>query len=75
MPALHLQPAEAAPGHGLKEIPDPELSLMRGRYAVGGNTVAWFGVTMISQWQAGNGSMLQGALTLGMDFRGGGSRR
>lgn len=72
-PALHLQPAEAAPGHGLKEIPDPELSLMRGRYTVGGNAVAWFGVTMISQWQAGNGSVLQGALTLGMDFRGGGS--
>lgn len=46
---------------------------MRGRYTVGGNTVAWFGVTMVSQWQAGNGAALQGALTLGMDFRGGGA--
>jgi hypothetical protein len=72
-PALPLQAADAAPGRGLKEIPDPELNLMRGRYTVGGNTVAWFGVTMVSQWQASNGSVLQGALTLGMDFRGGGS--
>ena len=71
-PALPLQAADAAPGRGLKEIPDPELNLMRGRYTVGGNTVAWFGVTMVSQWQAGNGNVLQGALTLGMD-RGGGS--
>ncbi|UQA68562.1 hypothetical protein K1516_11380 [Stenotrophomonas maltophilia] len=73
IPALPLQASEGAPGHGLKEIPDPELNLMRGRYTVGGNTVAWFGVTMVSQWQAGNGTTLQGALTLGMDFRGGGS--
>ncbi|MBH1863731.1 hypothetical protein I5U14_00980 [Stenotrophomonas maltophilia] len=71
-PALPLLAAEGAPGRGLKEIPDPELNLMRGRYTVGGNTVAWFGVTMVSQWQAGNGAALQGALTLGMDFRGGG---
>ncbi|MCU0999546.1 hypothetical protein JAK44_01020 [Stenotrophomonas maltophilia] len=71
-PALPLQAAYAAPGRGLQEIPDPELNLMRGRYTVGGNAVAWFGVTMASQWQAGNGSMLQGALTLGMDFRGAG---
>ncbi|HDS1578030.1 TPA: hypothetical protein QEL15_000046 [Stenotrophomonas maltophilia] len=74
-PALPVQAAEAAPGHGLKEIPDPELNLMRGRYTVGGNSVAWFGVTMVSQWQAGNGTALQGALTLGMDFRGGGTPR
>ncbi len=71
-PALPLQAAEAAPGRGLQEIPDPELNLMRGRYTVGGNAVAWFGVTMASQWQAGNGSVLQGVLTLGMDFRGAG---
>lgn len=71
-PALPLLAAEGAPGRGLKEIPDPELNLMRGRYTVGGNTVAWFGVTMVSQWQAGNGAALQGALTLGMDFRSGG---
>ncbi|MGB3392681.1 MAG: hypothetical protein WA956_05155 [Stenotrophomonas sp.] len=56
------------PGRGLHEIPDPELNLMRGRYTVGGNAVAWFGVTMISVWQAANGQRLQGGLTLGMDF-------
>lgn len=74
-PALPIRAAEAAPGRGLTEIPDPELNLMRGRYTVGGNTVAWFGVTMVSQWQAGNGAAMQGALTLGMDFRGGGAPR
>ncbi|MBS9727298.1 hypothetical protein JR047_24115, partial [Pseudomonas stutzeri] len=46
-PALPIRAAEAAPGRGLTEIPDPELNLMRGRYTVGGNTVAWFGVTMV----------------------------
>jgi hypothetical protein len=74
---LGISPAHAAdapktqeqgrPGKGLSEIPDPELNLMRGRYTVNGNAVAWFGVTMISQWQAGNQSA-QSALTLGMDF-------
>ena len=73
IPALPVLAAEGAPGRGLKEIPDPELNLMRGRYTVGGNSVAWFGVTMVSQWQANNGTALQGALTLGMDFRGGGA--
>jgi hypothetical protein len=58
---------QGRPGKGLNEIPDPELNLMRGRYTVNGNAVAWFGVTMISQWQAGNQSA-QSALTLGMDF-------
>ncbi|MFI8718548.1 hypothetical protein ACIGHF_11815 [Stenotrophomonas sp. NPDC077464] len=55
------------PGKGLSEIPDPELNLMRGRYTVNGTSVAWFGVTMVSQWQAGTQSA-QSALTLGMDF-------
>ncbi|HEL2977231.1 TPA: hypothetical protein UMB92_000032 [Stenotrophomonas maltophilia] len=72
-PALPLQAAEGTAGRGLTEIPDPELSLMRGRYTVGGNSVAWFGVTMVSQWQTSNGTTLQGSLTLGMDFRGGGT--
>jgi len=72
-PALPLQAADGRTGRGLTEIPDPELSLMRGRYTVGGNNVAWFGVTMVSQWQAGNGATLQGALTLAMDFRSGGA--
>ncbi len=75
LPVLPAWAAEGAPGRGLKEIPDPELNLMRGRYTVGGNNVAWFGVTMISQWQGANGSSVQGALTLGMDFRQGSTRR
>ncbi|WP_414494836.1 hypothetical protein [Stenotrophomonas maltophilia] len=72
-PALPLLAAEGTPGRGLKEIPDPELNLMRGRYTVGDTRVAWFGVTMVSQWHASNGTALQGALALGMDFRGGGA--
>jgi len=71
----HAGENEARPGKGLHEIPDPELNLMRGRYTVGGNAVAWFGVTMISTWQAANGQSLQGALTLGMDFSKGGAPR
>ncbi|AWH26094.1 hypothetical protein [Stenotrophomonas sp. YAU14D1_LEIMI4_1] len=69
LPALPAWAADGAPGRGLKEIPDPELNLMRGRYTVGGNNVAWFGVTMISQWKGNDGGAVQGALTLGMDFR------
>lgn len=61
------------PGKGLHEIPDPELNLMRGRYTVGGNAVAWFGVTMVSTWQTTTGQSLQGAMTLGMDFSKGGN--
>ncbi len=64
----HGSGAGGTPGKGLQEIPDPELNLMRGRYTVGGNTVAWFGVTMISTWQTTAGQQLQGALALGMDF-------
>ncbi|WMJ69261.1 hypothetical protein [Stenotrophomonas sp. 24(2023)] len=75
LPLLPATGAERAPGRGLTEIPDPELGLMRGRYTVGGTTVAWFGVTMVSQWQAANGATLQGSLTLGMDFRQGGAPR
>lgn len=64
----HAAEADGRPGKGLQEIPDPELNLMRGRYTVGGNAVAWFGVTMISTWQTSTGQNLQGAMTLGMDF-------
>ncbi|WP_312238684.1 hypothetical protein [Stenotrophomonas sp.] len=63
---------EGRPGKGLNEIPDPELSLMRGRYTVNGNSVAWFGVTMITQWNSG-GQAARSALTLGMDFSHGGT--
>jgi len=66
---------ESRPGKGLSEIPDPERNLMRGRYTVGGNTVAWFGVTMISQWQTAGGQSAQSALKLGMDFTQGSTPR
>ncbi len=64
---------QARLGKGVTEIPDPELNLMRGRYTVGGNAVAWFGVTMVSQWQTQTGQTLQGSLALGMDFSRGGT--
>lgn len=70
--ALPLHAEEGRPGKGLNEIPDPELNLMRGRYTVNGSSVAWFGVTMISQWNAG-GQAARSALTLGMDFSKGGT--
>ncbi len=70
---VHAEDGKGAPGKGLHEIPDPELNLMRGRYTVGGNEVAWFGVTMVSNWQTASGQNLQGALTVGMDFSKGGA--
>ncbi|HBK47222.1 MAG TPA: hypothetical protein DDZ67_12480 [Xanthomonadaceae bacterium] len=63
----------ARTGRGISEIPDPELNLMRGRYTVGDNAVAWFGVSMISRWQTQAGQVLQGTMALGMDFSKGGS--
>jgi len=63
-------PAYAATsGVGLEEIPEAELGEMRGRYTVAGNTVAWFGVTMVSRWQTGAGQLIQGQMQLGLDFR------
>lgn len=64
-------PAPASRPGGLTEIPDPQLALMRGRYTVGDNAVAWFGVSMISTWQDAAGQSLQSTLMLGMDFRDG----
>ena len=72
LPALGAETPQK-PGRGLHEIPDPELNLMRGRYTVGGNAVAWFGVTMISTWQTTTGQSLQGSMRLGMDFSKGGN--
>lgn len=54
----------------LQEISDAELGAMRGRYIVGDNRVAWFGVTMVSDWATAAGQQLQGAMTLGFDLRG-----
>lgn len=51
-----------------EEISDAEMGDMRGRYTVGDNAVAWFGVKMISTWQTATGQVLQGTLALNMDF-------
>jgi hypothetical protein len=53
---------------GIEPIGDAELATLRGRYTVGGNTVAWFGVQMISTWRDASGRTLQGAMNLAMDF-------
>ncbi|BFI97121.1 MAG: hypothetical protein RSP_26310 [Rhodanobacter sp.] len=63
--------ASAAVEHhaqGIEPIGDAELAGMRGRYTVGNNTVAWFGVQMISTWQDSTGRTLQGTMNLAMDF-------
>ncbi|TAN08338.1 MAG: hypothetical protein EPN38_02300 [Rhodanobacteraceae bacterium] len=52
----------------LQEIPDPELATMRGRFIIGSNTVAYFGVTMASSWVTSSGQTLTGAAVLGMHF-------
>lgn len=64
-PALANDVTQAA---DMQEVSDEELGDMRGRYVVSENTVAWFGVKIISTWQADSGQMLQSALTLNMDF-------
>ncbi len=61
----------APTGHGLREIPDAELGDMRGRYIVGDNRIAWFGVSMVSTWLTGSGQAVKGAMQIGFDVRGG----
>ena len=61
-------PSSSQPGKGLHDIPDPELNTLRGRYTVGNNAVAWFGVQMISSWRTDDGQILQGTLAINMDF-------
>lgn len=58
---------------GLQEIPDAELATMRGRYTIGDNAVAWFGVQMISTWQNTAGQVLQSSLAMNVDFTHGGA--
>jgi hypothetical protein len=53
---------------GLNEVGDDELADMRGRYTVGDNTVVYFGVEMISNWQTNTGQTLQSAMNLEMNF-------
>ena len=69
LPLAHTAHAADAPvANGLQEISDDELGTMRGRYTVGDSQVAWFGVKMISTWQTASGQMLEGTLTVAMDF-------
>lgn len=70
LPALAQQAHDetvSPPGNGLHEISDEELGDMRGRYTVGHDTVAWFGVTMVSTWQNQAGQAMQSRVTLGID--------
>lgn len=60
--------SDAPAASGLQEIPDAELATMRGRYTIGDNAVAWFGVQMISTWQNTAGQVLQSSLAMNMDF-------
>lgn len=69
LPAWAEQAAAEAPGRGLTELSDEELGDMRGRYTVGGDQVAWFGVTMVSTWATDNGRQVEGRLQLSMDLR------
>lgn len=55
-------------GKLLVEIPDPELAAMRGRFMIGNNAVAYFGVTMASSWTTASGQQLDGSVVLGMQF-------
>lgn len=55
-------------GAGIHDVTDEELSTMRGRYTVGDNTVVWFGVEMISTFETRTGQVVQGTMTLGMNF-------
>ncbi|AKC88282.1 hypothetical protein WQ53_07985 [Pseudoxanthomonas suwonensis] len=72
MPALAQQPptdaaATPSPASGLVELTDEEMGDMRGRYTVNSNTVAWFGVTMVSTWQTQSGAQLQSTMKVAMD--------
>ena len=55
----------------LQEITDAELAAMRGRYTLAGNAVAWFGVSLISQWHSADGQQLNAGLQLNFDLRSG----
>ena len=67
----HAQQAPAPMRAALQEIPDSELGAMRGRYIVGDNRIAWFGVSMVSSWTTDSGQTVQGALRIGFDLSAG----
>lgn len=65
------QPAGTTPTAvhpAMREIPDPELARMRGRFMVGNNTVVYFGIAMASSWTTAGGQQLNGSVLLGMHF-------
>ena len=63
-------PADNPASNGITEIGDAELAQMRGRWTPPGNpgTVAYFGVTMSSSWNAASGQQLSSSMSLGMNF-------
>lgn len=63
------QPSATPVASGLTELTDEEMGDMRGRYTVSSNTVAWFGVTMVSTWQTQAGQQLTSTMTVTMDGR------
>ncbi|WP_372017202.1 hypothetical protein [Pseudoxanthomonas sp. 10H] len=71
VPALaqEAKAAGAAPASGLTELTDEEMGDMRGRYTVSSNTVAWFGVTMVSTWQTQAGQQLTSSMKVTVDGR------
>ena len=64
-----------AASSGMTEIGDAELAQMRGRWTPPGSTstVAYFGVTMTSNWNTSGGQQLASSMTLGMNFDAGGN--
>lgn len=69
MPALAADAADA-PDSGVQEVSDEELGNMRGRYTIDNNTVAYFGVSMISTWHSNTGQTLQSSLAINMNLSG-----
>lgn len=73
MASAHAAPVAHGPGNpsaGLSEIPDAELAHMRGRYEPpSGNTVAYFGVKMISTWHSYDGQVLEATMKMAIDAR------
>lgn len=63
-------PADNPGSNGITEISDAELAQMRGRWTPPGTpgTVAYFGVTMSSTWNASSGQQLASSMSLGMNF-------
>jgi hypothetical protein len=56
-------------GNGLQELSDEDMADMRGRYTVGQNAVAYFGVSMISTWQSASGQLLEATMQVTIDAR------